>query len=256
MMNNVDLSNHNGKVVTITSGNGGVGKTFLTASFATGLAKLGKKVIILTTDINNHILAMLLKVEWGERLTVYTTYDNKKLIVNEKTQGLNYWLKNGKDLLVKVRENLDCIPLENFPNINKTLEKLLYKLKYYYDYIIIDNSFDEKRSPVIFKYSEKIIIASSGGVFCTKGINRILKEVDISKISNIIFNKYLDWKISRENYKKITEMLKGTPINLPDRIKELSIIRILVDDSKSIWESNDQRIKETQGIIMNILKRL
>lgn len=51
-------------------------------------------------------------------------------------------------------------------------------------------------------------------------------------------------------------MLKGTPINLPDRIKELSIIRILVDDSKSIWESNDQRIKETQGIIMNILKRL
>lgn len=109
---------------------------------------------------------------------------------------------------------------------------------------------------IIFKYSEKIIIASSGGVFCTKGINRILKEVDISKISNIIFNKYLDWKISRENYKKITEMLKGTPINLPDRIKELSIIRILVDDSKSIWESNDQRIKETQGIIMNILKRL
>lgn len=48
MMNNVDLSNHKGKVVTVTSGNGGVGKTFLTASFATGLAKLGKKVIILT----------------------------------------------------------------------------------------------------------------------------------------------------------------------------------------------------------------
>lgn len=256
MMTNIDLSNHKGKVIIVTSGNGGVGKTFLTGSFATGLAKLGKKVIILTTDINNHILAMLLKTEWGERLTVYTTYDNKKLIVNEKTQGLNYWLKNGKGLLVRVRKNLDCIPLENFPNINKTLEKLLYKLKYYYDYIIIDNSFDEKRSPIVFKYSEKIIIASSGGVFCIKGINRILKEVEISKISNIIFNKYLDWKIPRENYKKITEMLKGTPINLPDQIKELSIIRTLVDDSKSIWESNDQRIKKTQEIIMNILKRL
>lgn len=158
--------------------------------------------------------------------------------------------------MVRVRKNLDCIPLENFPNINKILEKLLYKLKYYYDYIIIDNSFDERRSPIVFKYSEKIIIVSSRGVFCIKGINRILKEAEISKISNIIFNKYLDWKIPRENYKKMTEMLKGTPIKLPDRIKELSIIRTLVDDSKSIWESNDQRIKETQEIIMNILKRL
>lgn len=51
-------------------------------------------------------------------------------------------------------------------------------------------------------------------------------------------------------------MLKGTTVNLPEQIKELSIIRILVHNSKSIWESNDQRIKETQEIIMNVLKRL
>lgn len=51
-------------------------------------------------------------------------------------------------------------------------------------------------------------------------------------------------------------MLKGITLNSPEQIKELSIIRILLHNRKSILESNDQRIKETQEIIMNVLKRL
>ena len=40
-----------GKVVTVTSGKGGVGKTTTAASFSFGLAELGKKVCVIDFDI-------------------------------------------------------------------------------------------------------------------------------------------------------------------------------------------------------------
>ena len=39
------------EVIVITSGKGGVGKTTTTANIGTGLAKLGKKVVMIDTDI-------------------------------------------------------------------------------------------------------------------------------------------------------------------------------------------------------------
>ena len=38
------------EVIVVTSGKGGVGKTTTTANIGTGLAKLGKKVVMIDTD--------------------------------------------------------------------------------------------------------------------------------------------------------------------------------------------------------------
>ena len=40
-----------GEVIVITSGKGGVGKTTATANIGTALAQMGKKVVLLDTDI-------------------------------------------------------------------------------------------------------------------------------------------------------------------------------------------------------------
>ena len=40
-----------GEVIVITSGKGGVGKTTTTANIGAGLSKLGKKVVIIDTDL-------------------------------------------------------------------------------------------------------------------------------------------------------------------------------------------------------------
>ena len=40
-----------GKVLVITSGKGGVGKTTTTANIGTALAKQGKKVVLIDTDL-------------------------------------------------------------------------------------------------------------------------------------------------------------------------------------------------------------
>ena len=52
-----------GKVVTITSGKGGVGKTTATANIGAALADLGKKVVCLDADIGLRNLDVVLGLE-------------------------------------------------------------------------------------------------------------------------------------------------------------------------------------------------
>ena len=55
------------EVIVITSGKGGVGKTTTTANIGTGLAKLGKKVVMIDTDIGLRNSMWL----WDLRIALY-----------------------------------------------------------------------------------------------------------------------------------------------------------------------------------------
>ena len=50
-------------VIVITSGKGGVGKTTTTANLGVGLAMLGKKVVLMDTDIGLRNLDVVLGLE-------------------------------------------------------------------------------------------------------------------------------------------------------------------------------------------------
>ena len=51
------------EVIVVTSGKGGVGKTTTTANIGTGLAKLGKKVVMIDTDTGLRNLDVVLGLE-------------------------------------------------------------------------------------------------------------------------------------------------------------------------------------------------
>ena len=55
------------EVIVITSGKGGVGKTTTTANVGTGLAKEGKKVVLIDTDIGLRYLDVVLGLEVEEK---------------------------------------------------------------------------------------------------------------------------------------------------------------------------------------------
>ena len=54
------------EVIVITSGKGGVGKTTTTANVGTGLAKEGKKVVLIDTDIGLRNLDVVMGLQRQE----------------------------------------------------------------------------------------------------------------------------------------------------------------------------------------------
>ena len=50
-----------GEVIVITSGKGGVGKTTTVANIGTGLAMMGKKTVVVDTDIGHSLFSYFFK---------------------------------------------------------------------------------------------------------------------------------------------------------------------------------------------------
>ena len=118
-----------GKVIVITSGKGGVGKTTTSANIGTALAKAGNKVAVIDTDIGLRNLDLLLGLE---NRIVYTIVD-----VVEKRCKL-------KQALVKDKKNPSLCLLAAAQTRDKSalsseqLKEICKALKKDFDYILID----------------------------------------------------------------------------------------------------------------------
>ena len=118
-----------GRVIVITSGKGGVGKTTTSANIGTALAKHGHSVVLIDTDIGLRNLALLLGLE---NRIVYTLVD----VVEERCKL--------KQALVKDKKNPNLCLLAAAQTRDKTsvsaeqLKKITERLKKDYDFILVD----------------------------------------------------------------------------------------------------------------------
>ena len=118
-----------GRVIVITSGKGGVGKTTTNANIGTALARAGKKVVMIDTDLGLRNLDLLLGLE---NRIVYTTVD----VVEERCKL--------KQALVKDKKNPHLCLLAAAQTRDKTavteeqLKDICEKLKKDFDFILVD----------------------------------------------------------------------------------------------------------------------
>lgn len=248
---------------------GGVGKTFFSTQIATGLGGAGIKVLFLTLDSQNDALDMLLVSEsklnekTGRTEKIYKTFENDEFRINKSYKGLKYCIKYGVlGDIVKVRENVDYIPLESpFTATAKTKENFENFIKevrrnHNYDCIVIDSPPTEKIDQIILNQASKLIIPAYADKFTVKGIVTAIEEAGVDKVASILFNRYDDTVIEKEYYQSVQDIVKNTNIYCPEPIKKLSIITKLLDDSKTIWESGDQRLIPVQEKLTELLKIL
>ena len=118
-----------GEVIVITSGKGGVGKTTTTANIGTGLAKLGKSVVLIDTDIGLRNLDVVMGLE---NRIVYNLVD-----VIEGTCRIN-------QALIKDKRTPNLYLLPSAQTKDKTavspeqMKKLADELRENFDYILMD----------------------------------------------------------------------------------------------------------------------
>ena len=182
----VPLKIKSNPVIFITSTVKGEGKTFVAANLALTLSSLGKKVILVGTDLRNPQLHKTLNIE----------KNTKGLVDLLISSDLSY-----KDLTIKTTVNeisLDVILSGSIPPnpteilANGELEFLFEELKQAYDYVIVDTAptLLVADTTIIAKYADVflyVIRANYSDKQILPYINNLKKQNKI-KNTSIIFN--------------------------------------------------------------------
>lgn len=228
-------------VILFKVNKGGVGKTFLTCQVGHGLAKYGKKVLIITSDSQNNVLN-------------YMSKQNLKI-----ENGIIKDVLYNKDGRIKLRENLDFIPLES----NKFGEVFIRQLpiwikakKNEYDYILIDSVPTMKIDHEFIVLANKIIIPAFCDEATIEGILNLLNDVKVEDVLAIQINKYKN-RVIENKYKEMLERaIQSSNILMPKPIKDMSFIQLMLDKKKTIWEYRNKKVDEVQDIISDLIVKI
>ena len=142
------------KVISVTSGKGGVGKTHTTVNLGLALTKLGKRVLLLDADLGLANVNILLGFKPGATIAD---------LLNGSAQM--------KDIIVKHESGLDIIPAASgIPQIvslndadRHTLLAAIGDLGFDYDYLLVDTAAGIGDSVIYFNLAaeETIVVINS-----------------------------------------------------------------------------------------------
>ncbi len=158
------------KIVVVTSGKGGVGKTTTSASFATGLALRGHKTVVIDFDVGLRNLDLIMGCE---RRVVY---DFVNVINNEAR--LQQALIRDKDI-----ENLYILPTSQTRDKDALTDdgvaRVIEELSQEFDYIICDSPAGIERGAILAMYhADEAIIVTNPEISSVRDSDRIIGMLD------------------------------------------------------------------------------
>ncbi len=214
-----------GRVIVITSGKGGVGKTTASANIGTALAKAGNKVVLIDTDLGLRNLDLLLGLE---NRIVYTIVD----VVEERCKL--------KQALVKDKKNPNLCLLAAAQTRDKSavteeqLKDICEKLQKDYDFILVD-------CPAGIEQGFQNAIAGA-----TEAIVVTTPEMSAVRDADRIIG-LLEAKEEMESYRLLLNRVRPNLIKSKDMMSVEDVVEILSADLIGI-------IPEDTGIITSTNK--
>lgn len=212
-----------GKVVTITSGKGGVGKTTATANLGISLAGLGKKVVVIDADIGLRNLDVIMGLE---NRIVYDLVD----IVEGRCKLSQAMIKHKRftDLhLIPAAQTRDKMAVSPTDMI-----ELADKLREDFDYILIDSPAGIERGfRNALAPASEVLIVTNPEISAVRDADRIIGLIEAANKgpSKLIINRL-----------KTDMVKKGEMLSADDIIDilGLAVIGIIPEDRYVLSASN------------------
>lgn len=176
-----------GKVVTITSSKGGIGKTIFTLNLAGMYHKLGLKTLVIDLDLYAGGVAVALNLP--ESRTIYNLVDD---ILNNR-------YKEAYDYLTSYNDNIYILPSCKDPRQgskieNRLIEQIIDIYRFRFDIILIDTSHVlidsnivalDKSDTILYMISNDPIDLAN-----TKSMMAIFKDIEKSNVKVILNNSF------------------------------------------------------------------
>lgn len=230
------------KLITAYARKGGVGKSTITANLAAGLARLGKKVLIVNADGQNNSLRMLSRtVSYSNSLIDLAGTESKKR-------------STIKDCALRLRDNIDGIASERISELSKLLVyneenpakvfRVMFPLKEMaeYDFVFFDLGPDESLlNTMILKQIDGMILvvgADYEGVSSIQQLRNYFRQQNIDEdiikcvATNLLKKSTTISKLCAESIKNLY-MDKAIP-----PIPQKSLIANSSSMGKSIFDDN------------------
>lgn len=212
-----------GEVIVITSGKGGVGKTTTTANIGTGMALLGKKVVLIDTDIGLRNLDVVMGLE---NRIVYDIVD-----VIEGTCRL-------KQALIKDKrfDGLYLLPAAQTRDKNsispQQMVNLCDDLRKEYDYIVVDCPAGiEQGFKNAIAGADRALVISTPEVSAVRDADRIIGLLEANEVRNpqLIVNRVRQDMVKRGDMMSIEDIID---------ILAIGLIGVVPDDENIIISTN------------------
>ena len=222
------------KVLAITSGKGGVGKTNIIANLAYSLRNLGKKVLLLDADVGLGNVDVLLGL--APKFNISHVISGKKTI---------------KEIIVKGPGNIDIIPassgIQEVTNLNKnaklSLMEQIDEIGLSYDYFLIDTGAGIYDTVTFFcnAAQEIFVVATPDPTSITdayalmKVMNKKFGEQSFNLIVNFVksekeaTNVYTNLSLVLDRYLGVKLNFSGYILNDPNLVKSVRNQKLIVE---------------------------
>lgn len=220
------------RIIVVTSGKGGVGKTTSSAAIATGLARKGKKTVVIDFDIGLRNLDLIMGCE---RRVVYDFVNvvqgaarlNQALIKDKRTDNL-YILPASQ---TRDQDALTCAGVEKVLNDLKQME---------FDFIVCDSPAGIETGAIMALYfADEAIITTNPEVSSVRDSDRILgilssksrrAEIGQEPIKEyLLLNRYNPGRVSRGDMLSIDDVIE---------ILRIPLVGVIPEDQSVLQASN------------------
>jgi septum site-determining protein MinD len=196
------------RVIVITSGKGGVGKTTTTSNIGMALAGLGNKVLLIDADVGLRNLDLLLGME---NRIIYTGVD----VLAERCRIEQTLVQD------KRQPNLSFFPLSSnvtkLPITKEQFQELIDELKNQYDFILIDSpaGIDDGFQTAVYPAQEAIIVVTPE-VGSIRDADKVIGILETKELDNVrlLINRIRPKMIRLENMMSIEDVtdILGIPL--------------------------------------------
>lgn len=211
------------RVIVITSGKGGVGKTTTTANIGAGLAETGSKVLLIDTDIGLRNLDVVMGLE---NRIVYDLVD----VVEGRCRIAQALIKD------KRCSNLSLLPAAQIRDKNdvkpEQMQILISSLREEFDFILIDcpAGIEQGFKNAIIAADEAIVVTTPE-ISATRDADRIIGLLEASGIKEpkLIVNRIRMEMVREGNMLSVEDMLD---------ILAIKLLGVVPDDEAIVISTN------------------